>query len=176
MRCPFSCVYLQEARRHENRPAPDPTSLPNRDIVVRDAFVTQHADQISLISEMLARAALSESGAVDQDVRDTLEALVRTYRTMSSGLYYDTRPENTVAARIFDRFREAVENVRGDAEKTVPFPKDSEMLVILAFLQRIAIDLDNRRPLGRAFLDFAVRHARIEENSAGGSSLLIHTV
>jgi len=41
-------------------------------------------------------------------VREALAALIRTQRTLESGLYYETRPENTVAAELCRRIQDAV--------------------------------------------------------------------
>jgi len=152
VRCPYSCV-LQEARTHERVEPLDPKTLPNRDIVVRERFIAEHAEQMTAVTEVLAAAVLRVEGAADADARDALEALIRTYRTLSSGLYYDTRPENAIAARMFDAFQDGMkERRRVMQQEGAAFPIDSEVLVMLAFLQRVAIDRDNGRPLCRAFL------------------------
>ncbi len=48
----------------------------------------------------------------DSDVREALESLIRTYRTLQSGLYYETRPTNLIAAGIHRGLQEAVEGLR----------------------------------------------------------------
>ena len=48
-----------------------------------------------------AGAALDTPGAVDYDVREALEALIRTYRTLESGVYYESVPANPLAANIY---------------------------------------------------------------------------
>jgi hypothetical protein len=177
IRCPFTCVYLQEARVRDRPAPPDPASLPNRDIVIRDEFVQQHAEPISILAAILVRSALLETDAVDNDIRDALEALIRTYRTLQTGLYYDTRPANAVAARIFDRFQEAVSEYRKDMQRqALSWPGDSEVLTILAFLQRIELDRNNGRRLGRAFLDYLQRSVKGLEEARRETSPLIHTI
>jgi len=176
VRCPLSCVYLQEARTHERAERLDEASLPNGDIVVRTDFVEAHISQLAAISAVLARAAQLEPGAVDSDLLDALEALIRTWRTLSTGLYYDSRPANAVAARIFDRFQEGLQELRREMQKdAAPFPSDSEVLVLLAFLQRVALDRNNGRPLGRAFFELLLRQSGMDEQAAAPVSPLIHT-
>jgi len=176
VRCPFECVYLREARLHERAMAPlDTNAMPNKDIVVRESFLREHAEQISDVGSILVRAALREPGAVDNDVRDTLEGLIRTWRTLQSGLYYDTRPENALAARIFDNFRAGMEEYRRDLHKeSMSFVADSDVLSILAFLQRVEFDRNNGRLLGRAFIDFLRQHVPSPEEAAQPVSSLIH--
>ena len=76
------------------------------------------------------------AGAVDSDVRDALESLIRTYRTLQSGLYYETRPTNLIAAGIHQRMQEAVEGLRKElAEKNAMPLRDVEILGTLVFLR-----------------------------------------
>lgn len=176
VRCPFECVYLEEARLHE-RPADLPANaeIPNKDIVVRERFLEQHGEQVNAVGSILVRAALREPGTVDNDVRDVLEALIRTWRTLQSGLYYDSRPENAVAARVFDNFRAGMEEYRQKLHKeSMAFVSDSDVLTILAFLQRVELDRNNGRRLGRAFIDFLRRHLGAPEETAQTASPLIH--
>lgn len=176
VRCPLACVYLQEAHAHERTAPPDPASIPNQDIRIRESFIAEHVDQLTAVSDVLIGAALNETGAIDNDVRDTLDALIRTYRTRQSGLYYDSRPENLVAARIVDRFNENLATViKGLQTRGIPAPTDSDILIILVFLQRIELDHNNGRRLGRAFLDYM--HRQIQEMTAAEAEpRLIHTV
>ena len=52
----------------------------------------------------LVDAALRTPGAVDSDVLAALAALIRTYRTSESGLVYETRAEDRVAAAVQELF------------------------------------------------------------------------
>jgi hypothetical protein len=176
IRCPFRCQYLQESRSHERLTPLDPASIPNQEIAVRQSFLDSHVPQISAMAGILTHAVVNEPGALDQDVRDMLESLVRTWRTRQSGLYYDSRPQNAVAARIFDRFRERFEAYARDSkDKGVPMPGDTDALAIVVYLQRLAIDFDNGRRLGRAFLDFLRRQAGLPPDEAQETTPLIHT-
>ena len=46
------------------------------------------------------------------DVHEALAALIRTHRTLESGLYYETRPENSVAAEVGRRLQAAATEFR----------------------------------------------------------------
>ena len=96
--CPLDCEFLHQARRHDKPVTLDPERIPNRDIRVTNAVLDEHPQLLSFLGRTLLRAAMSTAGSVDLDVRDALEALVRTYRTLESGVYYETVPSNLLAA------------------------------------------------------------------------------
>jgi len=75
----------------------------------------------------LLETSLATAGAVDSDVREALESLIRTYRTLQSGLYYETRPTNLIAAGIHRGMQEAVEGLRKElAEKNSTPIRDAD--------------------------------------------------
>ena len=59
-------------------------------------FLHENEELLVFLGRGIMRAAL-EADAVDNDVREALEALIRTYRTLQSGVYYETRPSNPLA-------------------------------------------------------------------------------
>jgi hypothetical protein len=157
--CPLDCEYLQDARRHE-KPAPlDPSQVPNQDIRVTDEFLHNNEDLLSFASGTLASAALATPGAVDSDLRDALDSLMRTYRTLQSGVYYETRPGNPLAAGIQTAFQAALQQFRQSESQRLGISKtrDADVLGVLALLQRLELDRNNGRRRGRAFLDFLRR-------------------
>ncbi len=110
--CPLECPYLAEARLHEKPRELNPDEVPNQDVPVTEQFLREHEPLLMFLSSRLLEASLSAAGAVDSDVREALESLIRTYRTLQSGLYYETRPANLIAAGIHQRMQEAVEGLR----------------------------------------------------------------
>jgi len=154
--CPLECEYLQEARKHE-RPAPvNPDQFPNQDIHVTDKFLHDNEALLLQLGRTVMTAALETRGAVDNDVREALAALIRTHRTLQSGLYYETRPENTVAAQLCRKIQAATDEFRLAETERLQTPKtrDLDVLGVLAFLQRLEIDRNNGRNRGRRFIDF----------------------
>jgi len=154
--CPLDCEYLRLARQHE-RPIPvNPDEFPNQDIRVTETFLRDHEPLLVAMGRAVMHAGLGTPGAVDSDVREALAALIRTQRTLDSGLYYETRPENTVAAELCRRIQEAVAEFRRLENEKMQITKtrDTDVLGVLAFLQRLEIDRNNGRKRGRAFLDF----------------------
>jgi hypothetical protein len=107
------------------------------------------------LSSRLLDISLAAAGAVDSDVREALQSLIRTYRTLQSGLYYETRPANLIAASIHQRMQEAVEGLRKElAEKKATPSRDAEILGVLVFLERVELNQNNGRPRSRAFLAY----------------------
>ena len=156
LHCPLDCEYLMEARKHEHPTPVDPDQFPNQDIKVNETFLRNNEALLLEIGRTVLTAALETPGAVDNDVREALAALIRTQRTLQSGLYYETRPDNPIAAELCRRIQEAVAEFRRAESERMQSTKirDIDVLGVLAFLQRLEIDRSNGRKLGRAFIDF----------------------
>jgi hypothetical protein len=153
--CPLDCVYLQDARQHEKIPDVDPDKFPNQDIKVTDEFLHENEELLVFLGRSLTSAAL-EADVVDSDIREALDALIRTYRTLESGIYFDTRPQNPLAGAIYAAVQNAVAELRRTETENrgVPRTRDKQVLGLLVFLQRLELDRSNGRRLGRAFIDF----------------------
>lgn len=153
--CPFDCEFLQDARKHDKLPPADPDKFPNQDIRVTDEFLHENEDLLVFLGRGIMRAAL-DADAVDNDVREALEALIRTYRTLQSGVYYETRPANPLAGAVYAGMQNAVTELRRleQEQRGVTRTRDAQVLGLLVFLQRLELDRNNGRRLGRAFLDF----------------------
>jgi hypothetical protein len=153
--CPLDCEYLQEARKHEHPPAVDEAQVPNRDIRVTERLIEEHEGLLAHLAGALIRAALSTPGAVDFDVREALDALARTYRTLQSGVYYETRPNNVLASEIYSAVQRAAEEFRHEERRRLGMTRtrDGDVLALTVFLQRLELDRNNGRRRGRAFID-----------------------
>ena len=146
--CPLDCEFLQEARRRD-RPAPlDPAQIPNQDIQVTDRFLRDHEELLIFLSSTLVRAALETPGVVDADVREALDGLIRTFRTLQSGVLYESRPANALAANLYAAVQAALPQFRDEEQQRLGMSKtrDADILGILAFLQRIELDRQQRAP------------------------------
>lgn len=165
--CPQSCEYLQEARLREHSVEIPEEAIPNRDIRVNEEFLRDHEELVTWVSNALARAMEAER-AVDQDAREALGALIRTYRTRESGLIYETRPANPYAAAIQDALNAAIEELRKHlAESTgMQSLRDADILGVLVFLERVELQYANGRKRGRAFYDFLSAHFKAQPESA----------
>jgi hypothetical protein len=107
------------------------------------------------LSMTLTHLASEAPGVVDFDMREALDALTRTYRTLQSGVYYESRPTNPLAAHICGVVQAGIAKFRHDETEKLGMTKtrDADILGLLVFLQRFELDQNNGRRKGRAFLD-----------------------
>ena len=110
--CPLDCGYLREARLHEQIPELETDSIPNSDISVSEDFLREHEELLLFLAGVVLAAGLETEGAVDTDAREALDALIRTYRTLNSGLYYESTPSNFLAATIQRRIQDELGEFR----------------------------------------------------------------
>jgi hypothetical protein len=94
--------------------------------------------------------------SVDGDAREGLESLIKTYRTLESGLIYETRPNNPYAAEIQEALKQSIDELRQRLAETSGMQtlRDTDVLGALVFLQRLELQHNNGRRRGRAFFDF----------------------
>ncbi len=173
--CPLDCPYLREARSHEKPEPIDPKDIPHHDIPVDEPFLQRNEILLAAVMHAVAEAGLGTAGAVDADVREALDSLVRTYRTRESGLYYETRPSNLIAAAVLERIQKGIEDFRQELAKRSGMEtlRDADILGVLVFLESVEYQLDNGRKRGRAFLDVLREQSAAPAPEAPGSSLVL---
>ncbi|MFL6352970.1 MAG: hypothetical protein ACJ74Z_14125 [Bryobacteraceae bacterium] len=162
--CPLECEYLNEAHRREKPVSLPNAQLANSDITVSEEFIRSHEEFLLFCIYSLVQAALRTQGAVDSDVIDCLEALIQTHRTLESGLYYETRAQNRIAADIQRSFEASLaeyQKLRTEREH-LSAVRNVEILAILVFLHRLGHQNQNGRPRGRMYLDL-LRHMTPEQ-------------
>jgi hypothetical protein len=162
--CPLGCVYLVEGHRHEKSLPVDPKDVTHPEIEITEAFIRDHEELLLFAIYSMLNATLKTEGAVDTDVLQALDALIKTQLTAQSGLVYETRAENTIAAAIQRGFSASLvdyEKVRAERESLAPI-KSSEIFKILVFLRRFGEQNLNGKPKGRMFLDI-LKHMTPEQ-------------
>ena len=152
--CPLECEYLQEAHRRE-KPIPiDDKQLPDSDIPMTEEFLRDHEELVLFCMVSLVEAALHTSSATDADALEALDALIKTYRTTESGLLYETRPVNAIAANVQRAFSSSLDDYsKMRAERENLSYRNAEILGVLVFLRRLGQGNQNGRPRGRMYLD-----------------------
>jgi hypothetical protein len=172
--CPLDCQYLVEARLHEKPPVMQPEELPNLDVHVSEEFLREHEPLLIFLGAKLLEGSLATAGVVDSDVREAMESLIRTYRTLQSGLYYESRPTNLVAAAVHQKIQDAIQELRKDlSQKGATAVRDAEILGVLVFLERVGLYRNNGRPKGRAFIDYMRGQFPMKEESPTTAPSLI---
>jgi hypothetical protein len=172
--CPLDCEYLQLAHEHEDL-TKDAAGMPNRDFPIPKDFVHKNVELITAIELAILEAAL-ERNAVDFDIREALEGLVRTYQTLGSGLYYESRPSNMIAAAIFDSVQHRVAEIRKlESEQGLHKLQDSQILTAFVFLQQLEYALSNQRKRGRGFVAslYETMEQSLEAQQPASSPLII---
>lgn len=168
--CPLECVYLQEAHRREKPLAVSEKQLSNPDVQVSEEFLHDHEELMLFCIYSLVQAAAHTPGALDADILAALEASIQTHRTLESGLVYETRPENAVAAGVQRSFAASLADYQSERTKREPLSavRNSDMLKILVFLHRLGQQNQNGRPRGRMYLDLLRQmtpEQRVEESA-----------
>jgi hypothetical protein len=165
--CPLDCTYLIEARSREQPPEVDPRQFPNSDIRISEDFLRKNEPLLIVVAAALAKSAVETQGAIDNDVRETLDSLVRIYRATQSGLYFESQPANVLAARIQSDVQERIADLSRRATEAGASIRDADILGVLAFLQRLEIQHNNHRPKGRAFIHFLQQFFPQSEREGG---------
>jgi hypothetical protein len=169
--CPLSCEYLREAHKHEKPQPIDTGALPNRDVMLSEEVLGENEEFLGFLGQALGRAATGNSAVRDADIREALEASVRTHRTLQSGLVYESLPANPLAADLYQALESAIaEFRRQEAERLgVHKTRESTTLGLLVFLQHFEMSYNNGRPRGRAFLEALLNFYSAEAETGGGS-------
>ena len=153
--CPLDCEFLLEARKHEKHPELDAAVIPNRDIHVSEKLLRDNEELLAFLSATFLRTAMETPGVIDFDIREAIESLIRTYRTLQSGVYYESLPGNPLAARIHAVVQEALAEYRKAEQEQLGMTRtrDADVLGLLVFLQHFELNQNNGRRRGRSFLD-----------------------
>jgi hypothetical protein len=172
--CPLDCEYLREAHKHEKLPVIDAETLPNRDLMISNDLLRENEELLAFVAQALGRAVIKNPQLADFDIRDALQALIRTQKTLQSGLVYESVPSNPLAAMAYDAIGGAIEEFRRtEAEQLgVHRTRASTVLGLLVFIQHLEISHNNGRRRGRAFLD-AFYEAEAAPETPGASSLIL---
>ena len=156
--CPMDCAYLVAAH-HWEQVHPKPLAqaeIPFADVsFAADLIHTRRAILSGLGFTVLAYAG-TQPLLTDEEVFEALHALAETYRTLTSGIYYEKPPNGAVAAGLYAAIAKFIEDERKrEAERPESSVlQNSEMFHLLVFLLRFGRLRSNRRRRTRVFLEF----------------------
>jgi hypothetical protein len=160
--CPSDCTYLQRARRQDaaNRKPMSWKDLPLSDVRIPPDFVDEHRELIAALSLSLLEFARHNAVLHDADVAEALAALAGTYRTLTSGLYYENPPAGGIPRALYSHIAQFLEKLKKERAEAAGFPavKDSEIFHMLVFFLRFEKSFTTGRPRSRAFLDYVREH------------------
>jgi hypothetical protein len=112
---------------------------------------------------------------VDTDVVAALQALAETYRTLSSGLYYERPPDYLYRRELYQVLKAGLEEFK-EAETQrlgLATTRDSEIRDALTFLTQLGATRQNGRPKGRAFLDLIRTQIGPEASAKPASNIVL---
>lgn len=154
--CPADCPYLVAARRYDDERRQPLAELPYKDVRIDHDFLHEHEPFIAGFSYNLGLYAREHPVLADPGIQSALQALVETYRTLESGIYYERPPDGLLARELYQQLQTFVAEFRKKETERVGLStiKDADVFRCLVFLTRLALSRANGRPRGRAFLDW----------------------
>ena len=173
--CPADCPYLVASRAYdEGRRQVDWSKIPFSDVRIPVEFAQSHSALLAALISSIWEYARDHRQVVDTDAIAALEALAETYRTLSSGLYYEKPPDYLYRRELYHALKAALEDFKqAEARKLgLGATRDGEIRDALIFLTQLGAARDNGRPKGRAFLDL-IRNQLGPEASAKPASNIV---
>ncbi len=174
--CPSDCAYLVASREYDGeRRVIDWKNVPFPEVRIREGFATEHGELLAALSQALLLFAREHRALVDSDAVAVLQTLAETYRTLSSGLYYERPPDYALQRELYEALKGAVEEFkkREHDKVGVTTTRDSDIRDSLVLLTQAGATHSNGRPKGRAFLDFLRSHFLPEEIGKPDSRIIL---
>lgn len=154
--CPADCGYLLAAHRYEDQhPRSLPPDTPLLDVRLTSDIVHTHQQLLSAIAFSIAKFCSTEAIAADPDVLAAIQALVESYKTLSSGIVYERIPVIPVQRDLYNALSVFLTETKQQAgQSSFGAFKDSEVFQLLVFLFRMGLMRTNGRPRSRRFIEF----------------------
>ena len=154
--CPAECPHLVASRKYdEGRRQVDWSKVPFADVKVPFEFARSHTPLLMALISSIWEYARMHRQVVDADAIAALQALAETYRTLSSGLYYEKPPDYLYRRELYHVLKAALEQFKQAETQRhgLATTRNSEIRDALTFLTQLGAIHENGRPKGRAFLD-----------------------
>jgi hypothetical protein len=173
--CPADCPYLVASRKYdEGRRQVDWSKLPFTDVRIPVEFAQSHTPLLMALISSIWEYARDRRQVVDTDAIAALQALAETYRTLSSGIYYENPPDYIYRRELYSVLKAILVVFKEDEAQRhgMATTRDSEIRDALIFLTQLGAARANGRPKGRAFLD-SIRTQLGEQASAQPASNIV---
>jgi len=174
--CPSDCPYLVASREYdEGRRQVDWEKVPFPDARISFEFAQSHSMLLLALMSSIWEYARNHRQVVDTDVTATLQALAETYRTLSSGLYYEKPPDYLYRRELYNVLKAALEEYKQmEVQKLgLATTRESEIRDALIFLTQLGATHHNGRPKGRAFLDLIRTQLGPEASAKPASNIVL---
>lgn len=155
--CPASCAHLVAAHRYEaEHPKPVAPDTPLLDLNFSQDIIYSRQQELAGIAFAVAKFCSARPATSDPDVLAALAALAETYRTLSTGIYYEKPPDAPGPRALYGEVASLFGNMKQHSAAHAGFAtiKDSEILALLLFLYRMGLLRANGRPRSRRFIEF----------------------
>ena len=174
--CPSDCPHLVASREYdEGRRQVDWSKVPFADVRIPFEFAQSHSMLLMALISSIWEYARDHRQVVDTDAIAALQALAETYRTLSSGLYYEKPPDYLYRRELYQVLKAALEEFK-EAETQrlgLATTRDSEIRDALTFLTQLGATRENGRPKGRAFLDLIRTQLGPEASAKPASNIVL---
>jgi len=171
--CPATCVHLQSGRAYESDKRPVDPTLNLRIQSLGEDFVRNYSWLMDILcTEVLAEYRTSQ-WLLDNDVLEVYKALGSSFKTLDSGIYYDSLPESAIQRSLYSRLKGTLEKLmRPDAARPTPL-RASDVVNAMDFLVLVASVNSSLRPKSRQYLHFLDSMTVARDSSEGETSRLI---
>ncbi|MGO9274901.1 MAG: hypothetical protein ACLQOO_32510 [Terriglobia bacterium] len=178
--CPSDCPHLVASRgydwqRRQNDGSLDWSQGPFPEARLDRDFITDHAELTFALSYAICLFAHDQRSLVDSDVIAALKSLAETYRTLSSGIYYEKLPDYRLQAELYQALQTALADFKKkQVQAMMSSVRDSEVRDVLVSMAQLGYVRQNGRPKSRAYLDILRRQFRSPElEKLAASNVLI---
>jgi hypothetical protein len=174
--CPADCPHLVASRKYdEGRRQVDWSKVPFADVKIPFEFAQSHTRLLAVLISSIWEYARDHRQVVDTDAIAALQALAETYRTLSSGLYYEKPPDYLYQRELYHGLKAALEEFKQDESERqgLATTRHSEIRDALIFLTQLGAIHENGRPKGRAFLDLIRTQLAPEASTQPASNIVL---
>jgi hypothetical protein len=133
----------------------DWSKIPFSDVHIPIEFAENHAPLVMALVSTIWEYARDHRQVVDADAIAALQALAETYRTLSSGIYYERIPDYLYRRELYQALKATLEEFKQAESQRLGLAttRDSEIRDVLIYLTHSGATRENGRPKSRAFLD-----------------------
>jgi hypothetical protein len=153
----------------------DWSKVPFADVRIPFEFAQSHSVLLTALMSSIWEYARHHRQVVDTDVIAALQALAETYRTLSSGLYYERPPDYLYRRELYHALKTGLEEFKqAEVQRYgLATTRDSEIRDAMIFLTQLGATRENGRPKGRAFLDLIRTQLAPEESAQPASNIVL---
>jgi len=174
--CPSDCPYLVASRAYdEERREIDWSKIPFSDVEIPFEFAESHTPLMMALISSIWEYARDHRQVVDSDVIAALQALAETYRTLSSGIYYERTPDYLYQRELYQALKDTLERFKQAESQRLGLAttRDSEIRDALIYLTQSGASRENGRPKSRAFLDLIRTQLGARDSEKPASNIVL---